>query len=476
MKNKIIPFIIFSIGIYSQAIMADDNKSSDTSASVFHFTGDQHQIWDKQTILSMKKILGITTAGNYSWARSFRKVAFHDGKKWTSALTLPGMSQTYPIKPGFPLTGKKPIAWMEGENENGKAVISFFNGSTWTPAIDINADHGALVASGGYAWTISSTPKQIIVKMTDWQNPTEWKDIAILKPSQENNIILDVSSVSLNDEEPTLFLSYKESDPRAYNTSSLWRIDTQGKAERLFSSSPMIGGSSIESLIRNNDIIISGNDHYRSYSRDNGHTWKKIPVHPFAISQNSYADGILCDERVSGDGDKVKDDATCVDLKGDSPNIQSFNIPAYAKPSDEGYDFLTNSNGAWITFTSINNRSYAFYYDINTHSLTDTNLSMVANSVDDRRAINNNQLFVCGLDYKNILSVFYYDGQTWSKTATTSLDSSGKQCSFSIGGGELRYTLDKNVWVFSDNKPQKSPLAHDIHATKSRPHHQLINQ
>ena len=115
-------------------------------------------------ISGLNKITSIVTAGHYAWAysRYEAKVSFYNGKKWSKAERIPGITCINNFYPAYPVSGSKPDAWVMGcYDENKQYLISHFNGQTWSEPRPADSITGIklqpmphIKATGGYVFLL----------------------------------------------------------------------------------------------------------------------------------------------------------------------------------------------------------------------------------------------------------------------------------------------------------------------------------
>jgi hypothetical protein len=423
-------------------------------AVVFHFN-TQTKTLDKQVIPNLGNpddyLTQIISAGKYAWAlnKSGNTVAFYNGAQWSEGIKITGMQRFISLKPGYPISGKMPVAWLLGAN-GSNFVTAYFNGEKWSNAVSVPVRLGEglnLVASSGYAWIKSD--EHVLIANT--QIPLTWVEI--------KNLPLDSLSqiYSYNDNEIYCYAIGSSNNYSQYG-QVLLRIDANGKATIIKTHLESEGALDCRLEVNGNNLLLTQEysepmPHIEGLlaSNDSGTSW--VASHFFFGSDyrpslNDFYYGKFCTLVNTGGpigGHKV----SCLDTYDPSLSWKDFQV-SYVK--DQGYSNYTTSFGS-LVFTSKDQGAsfpYGYKYDLSSGQSTYFDMHIFAHDITANepkiRAIGKDEIVSCGFDLNDRMAGFYFDGNQWT---TIPMEQHGGSCCLSVTGEKKSaISTDKNVWVF----------------------------
>lgn len=365
------------------------------STGVMHFNPRTHQ-WDAQVIPNIEGLrqFRLISAGQYAWAVSNTAIAFYNGTTWGTGTGIPGMENIKGFYPGFPLTGKYPVAWAIGVNSRGTSVVAYFDGTTWSQAQHFGIDLGEFefAASNGHAWAMGKNENgSYYWTHTSMANPNAWPN-----PQRAS---FDMRKLrSYNDDATSLFV---------FSMRELTRIDANNHI-----TSKSFGDYLLwDAITKNNFVVLSASNNNGDaiiYSKDNGNTWTTVPSIINQVSYQFHIDnGLICGELSSTLGQYA-----CLDTNVENPQWERFEAPV------QNAGVVTDANGAWLVSARgmDGDNPHIYYYNLKTHSLKDTHVDALIKRlgwVSPVMRVINNQFVSRAIDKNGQVIGIYYDGKQW---------------------------------------------------------------
>lgn len=422
--------LIITLFVFSPALVFSASKQ------VFHFN-PADQTWQAESIENINNITTITTAGSVAWAVDYNTatVAFYDGKKWWPGTYLKNLKEIRSFFPGYPLSGKKPIAWIAGESNLGGEAYDFFDGHQWIEMASPN-QYGCydMAASHGVAWVACANGDDkgeddvgTLIYKSDAHH-VQWRNVPMSEIEKSKPVEID----SANDDQSYLFV-------KTYN--KLFRVDEKDHVKLVLNElySDDISGS----LSVNKNVVTYSNvfkNNRIAISVDNGETWNftpringwldEIPVNPFILVTET---GRLA---------SYTGNYFTYNYKLQNPTWQKFTIPEIS----DFHHFLLDTEGAWI---QINDEQPSIYrYNLATNEVADTHLKVPQgfSGYWPIQSLNGKQIITCGLDEHRNVAAYLYDGDSWH---VTPLENKAAWCRLS--DTDLPEYHGNNVWVYSQN-------------------------
>lgn len=459
MRKIIFTFLAIFIlsGSFNCALAANDNN-----AIVYHFN-NQTKSLDKQTIPNFgdpkDSIERIITAGRYAWAlsktdalsKTEAKISFYDGWQWNQSIKIDGVIRILNFNPGYPMSGRLPVAWLIGEDSSHKYVTAYFDGKTWTKSESFSSDdYAQLSASSGYVWLRPSDEKKGgSLKFANVNAPLAWTELSNLPIQRVDQIH------SFTDNEAACYAVGPALD-YSKDGMILIKIDANGKATVL---QKQLGQNKVDFIVNNDDIFVSLEDYspiepvtYFTYSHDGGKTWSpqiQLFDRGYETRPQDFFNGNYCAAEFEGFF-PIEYKVKCINVNSITPAWLEFSLP-------EDSRFISNfgsSFGTWIFANKYQTYSPLSYkFDFNNRQLINTNINDIATELTTHqpmiRAMGADEVVTCGYDLNNHVSGFYFDGVGWS---TLPIDPQPEACALSMAGGEMATTKDKNVWIFPTAK------------------------
>lgn len=455
MKKNYLCFIIcicfLSIFFFIDVIA----KINDSIISVYGFNSETKK-FDRKEISGMSSIGKIVTANNFAWAFNFpNQIAFYNGSQWTPAVQIKGIMLIEEILPSFPISGRQPNVWVLGLDKDHRPVIATFDGSNWSEAKQItngpiDSNDVLLQASSGYAWVRYKDLNGPHIKVAYYQNPLNWTEITNLPRFQFISQI-----VSFDDRTPYCYIYGSDLSKwqliRLY-PQAVWKVINNFPAAWEENSILVENNNIILSMIENSSI------NHIAFSSNYGDNWNYLPLNNYdAYTVFNFMFQIYNNKMCIWDYTDPRSFTKYKCFNGEIPNSswQNFQLPSYIDQETQS-KFYTTDIGAFIVSNSNDQTHFPFVfrYNIYTNKLDDLQITKFANDLTSAevkaRAIGgNSELISCGTDLNKNPAAFYFNGSTWS-SSVLNLDKD-HVCCLSTGGNTVTpiyTTKDKNVWIF----------------------------
>jgi len=398
-------------------------------------------------IQNLRNINYFSTLGNYSYVlgclnpndcypgtfSSAELIAVNNGKEWNGPQKIQDLDTiTGPFIPMFPKTKSSPMGWVLGLDESFKLKISFYNGSSFLPAVYVPlskpAANARLLESHQKIWLMDYDAHRVFSSSN-----TTWDTAASLPAGNVITVVSDfltedLYALELDTNKNQYFLTHLLTSSNQWDTPVY--INNFSPSDVLTDLIVINGGKTIGLL------NIQNADSHIYISHDAGHNFmdtgpipnaEKVKIHHFGYAYNGNNANIFWDLASLHSPSGIYDTVEYMDPNAQTPTWNIVSLPAPIKitsyfsavPSKSTSDDGTQ---LWVYGSDPKtSNAISYYYDTKLNQFINTTPNNIVNQINFIQAANKGKAYGFGKDSQGNYISLYFDGSTWKGVKTAGI-------------------------------------------------------